>query len=117
MSQLDDLLPDPLPIDDGGTLLLEVVAAVDYLRRGVFPGLTVWDAFEQALRWHANVDADFDNPDPLRRAIGLALDPSRFDTAATTFSNAVRNWLTATSSVYNESHGFDRRWSTSRTTR
>ena len=31
---------------------LDVVSAVDYLSRGHRPGLTVYDALEEALRWH-----------------------------------------------------------------
>ena len=110
MSPLDDLLPTQSSVDDGTTLLLELVAAVDYLRRGAFPGLTVWDAFEQALRWHANADADFDNADPLRRAISIALDSSRAENAAATFGSALRGWLTATSSTYNESAAWNLEW-------
>jgi hypothetical protein len=53
------MTPHPLtPNDDdagevlaeGGTWLLDVVAAVDHLGRGHRPGFTVWDALEEALR-------------------------------------------------------------------
>jgi len=63
---------------------LDVVSAVDYLSRGHRPGLTVYDALEEALRWHAVWPADdhddassapepcelpWDDPDPLRTCL------------------------------------------------
>ena len=42
MNALDDLLPHSTRPDDGGELLTQLVAAVDFLRRGASPGLTVW---------------------------------------------------------------------------
>lgn len=42
----------------GGTWLLDLVAAVDDLRRGHRPGLTVWDAFSEALNWYVDGSAD-----------------------------------------------------------
>lgn len=36
---------------EGGACLLDLVAAVDFLRRGDRNGLTVWDALEEAIRW------------------------------------------------------------------
>ena len=41
------LLPDEHgvePLEAGGTWLLDLVATVDHLRRGVRPDITVWDA-------------------------------------------------------------------------
>ena len=102
MNPLDDLDLTSVPLDDGGTLLLDLVAAVDYLRRGVFPGFTVWDAIEQALRWHANIEADFTDPDPLVRALRLAMFAISADSAAT-LSVSLRSWLAATAEVHNES--------------
>jgi hypothetical protein len=71
MNALDDLLPPTMP-DDGGELLTQLVAAVDFLRRGASPGLTVWDAMEQALRIFGNFEADWLDPDPLMRAIRVS---------------------------------------------
>ncbi len=63
---------------------LDVVSAVDYLSRGHRPGLTVYDALEEALRRHAVWPIDsyddgsslpeanelpWDDPDPLRSAL------------------------------------------------
>lgn len=39
---------DEEPLDEGGTWLLDLVSAVDHLRRGYRPGLTVWDALAEA---------------------------------------------------------------------
>ena len=53
----DDLFRSPEdlePVEDlteGGSWLLELVAAVDFLGRGDRHGLTVWDALEEAMRW------------------------------------------------------------------
>ena len=47
---MNDLFaPDPdthgsEPLDEGGTWLLDLVSAVDHLRRGYRPGFTVWEA-------------------------------------------------------------------------
>mgnify|MGYP006883575816 CR=1 FL=1 len=38
---------------------LDVVSAVDYLSRGHRPGLTVYDALEEALRWREATDRLF----------------------------------------------------------
>ena len=37
------------PLDEGGTWLLDLVSAVDHLRRGYRPGFTVWDALAEAI--------------------------------------------------------------------
>ena len=63
---------------------LDVVSAVDYLSRGHRLGLTVYDAVEEALRWHIAAlvagpddqrpfaqtdDPPWDDPDSLRSAL------------------------------------------------
>ena len=63
---------------------LDVISAVDYLSRGARPGLTVYDALEEALRWHTAAllpgfddelsartvaQLPWDDPDPLRTAL------------------------------------------------
>lgn len=105
MSPLDDLDLTPLPADDSGTLLLDLVTAVDYLRLDVFPGFTVWDAIEQALRWHANFEADFAEPDPLARALRVVMAQSN-TTAVSTLDDSLWAWLGATSVIYNEAQGW-----------
>lgn len=101
MSPLDDLAVDGEPLDEAGSLLIQLVAAVDYLRRGVRPGFTVWDAFEEALRWQTNIDEDRTNPDPLLRAIHLSFPSST--SAAETLNVAIRHWIEALSLIYNGS--------------
>lgn len=45
------------PLDEGGTWLLDLVSAVDHLRRGYRPGFTVWDALAEAIEWSSPADA------------------------------------------------------------
>jgi hypothetical protein len=102
MSPLDDLLDsEGAPVDDGIALMTELVAAVTWLRRGAMPGLTIWDAIEQALRWRSGMEADWSTPDPLRVALkvtsieqGVPLDHQ--------LANAIRLWLAATSHSFND---------------
>ena len=101
MSPLDDLEPNDEPVDEAGNLLRQLVAAVDYVRRGFRPGFTVWDAFEEALRWHAGIDEDWTVADPLGRALRLSL-PATGPTTAETFNVAIRRWADATADVYND---------------
>src|SRR3954452_10382270 len=70
------------PDSDTGGVLLDLVAATDYLSTTHRLGLTTWEAFEEAIRWWVTdrvtlpgdvPDADVaslpwgDDPDPLRR--------------------------------------------------
>ena len=98
------------PLDEGGTWLLDLVAAVDHLRRGIRPGITAWDAVEEALRWHTpSVDEDepseptWDDPDPLRSTVGRFLDRANGPTSAEA-QIAVRHWVLAMAARYNDGH-------------
>ena len=42
---------DAEPLAEGDAWLLDLVSAVDYLRRGLRPDFTVWDALAEAIRW------------------------------------------------------------------
>ena len=106
MNPLDDLLPTAEPLDLGGPILVELAAAVSYLRRGARPGITVWDAIEEALRWHAGFDADWNDPDPLQHALRLCLLSAASPSAAELLQIAIRRWLTATSGVFNAATPF-----------
>jgi hypothetical protein len=103
MTPLDDLEPNNEPLEDAGGLWLQLVAAVDYFRRGPRPDFTVWDAIEEALRWHTNIDSDWTDPDPLLRAIRLSVPGGGPVTAADTFNAAIRRWLDASATAYNDS--------------
>ena len=109
------MTPHPLtPNDDddgevlaeGGTWLLDVVAAVDHLRRGHRPGFTVWDALEEALRWTQppgdDEEALWDSPDPLADSLGRFLETP--GPAAERLQAAVRRWVTAMAEHYNNGH-------------
>lgn len=50
------------PLDEGGTWLLDLVSAVDHLRRGYRPGFTVWDALAEAIEWAAPTTAEDGSP-------------------------------------------------------
>ncbi|MGH3441167.1 MAG: hypothetical protein ACRDUY_03810 [Nitriliruptorales bacterium] len=98
------------PLDAGGTWLLDLVAAVDHLRRGIRPGITVWDAIEEALRWHtsntdgsAPVEPGWDDPDPLRSTLTRFLDRASGPTSVDA-QVAVRHWVMAMASRYNDGH-------------
>lgn len=84
---------------DGGTWLLDL-AAVDHLRRGIRPGLTVWDALEEALR---TSDPIWEDPDPLRSTLtdflARTTGPADVD-----LQGAVRGWVLAAAARYNDGH-------------
>ena len=101
---------------------LDVVSAVDYLSRGHRPGLTVYDALEEALRWHIGAlvagydeypagvergDLPWDDPDALRTALEqLALhNPPADDeqsTSAYAFHSALAHWARQTAAQHND---------------
>lgn len=94
------------PLDDGATWLLDLVAAVDHLRRGYRPGLTVWDALEEALRWtlpDLDRDDDWDTPDPLAHALERVLAEAD-SPVASSVQAAVRRWVTVTAERCNGGH-------------
>lgn len=85
---------------DGATWLLDLVAAVDHLRRGLRPGLTVWDALEEALRTD---EPDWDDPDPLRTTFQEFL-ASTDGPADRALQASVRRWVLATAQRFNGGH-------------
>lgn len=96
---------EPIPYDtdsteDASTWLLDLVAAVDHLRRGLRPGLTVWDAMEEAVR---TGEPDWNDTDPLRSALtdllGRASGPVGLELQA-----AIRRWVLAAADRYNDGH-------------
>lgn len=95
------------PLNEGGTWLLDLVAAVDHLRRGHRPDFTVWDAFEEALRWNL---PDSDLPAPGRDvADPLAATLHKFvvqgaPVATQRMQRAVRRWVEAMAARYNNGH-------------
>ncbi|GMU79659.1 MAG: hypothetical protein AMXMBFR46_24490 [Acidimicrobiia bacterium] len=103
-------------LDDGGTWLLDLVAAVDHLRRGHRPDLRVWDALEEAIRWSLTPDDEdiWLAADPLAAGLRKLLEPADEDAPldgndepdriATAIQTAVRHWLHATATAYNNGH-------------
>ena len=102
MSATEDLDAAGEPLDEAGSLLILLVAAVDYLRRGVRPGFTVWDAFEEALRWQLNVDEDWTATDPLGRVLRMTLGSDDHKSIADAFGIAVRRWVQASAAIHND---------------
>ena len=106
---------DPEPLSEAGAVLLDLVAAVDFLRRGIRPGFNVWDALEEALRnWtieeHTHTSGA---PDPeaiwawkdplvetLRWTIQI-LDDQHDASASEAFQQAIRHWTTTMSDRFN----------------
>lgn len=86
--------------DHATTRLLDLVAAVDYLRRGVRPGLTVWDAIEEALR---DGEPRWDDPEPLRTALAGLLDRTT-GPVDKELQAAIRRWVIATADRFNSGH-------------
>jgi hypothetical protein len=82
------------PLDEGGTWLLDLVSAVDHLRRGYRPGFTVWDALTEAIDWAAATTAE----DGALRV--LMVQPA----AHQALQRAVRVWVLLMSDRYNGSH-------------
>lgn len=109
--------PGPPPAD-GSTALLDLVAAVDHLARGLRPGLTCWDAIEEALRWWLNdhrsrltgttdpPEPRWHDPDPLRttlQALDIALAEPDLPTAraADALHQAIATWAQVHADGYN----------------
>lgn len=105
----DVLGGDPEPLDEGGTWLLDLVAAVDHLRRGHRPDLTVWDAIAEALRWSHPDLADSghpsqDHPDPLGATLREVLSITPLGLSPTVLQRAIRVWVLTMGAQYNACH-------------
>lgn len=85
---------------DGATWLLDLIAAVDHLRRGLRPGLTVWDALEEALRPD---EPDWDDSDPLRTTLHEFLARTS-GIADLELQAGIRRWVLAAAERFNDGH-------------
>lgn len=97
-------------LEAGGTWLLDLISAVDHLRRGIRPGITVWDAIEEALRWHTpSADGQgpdepgWGDPDPLRTTLIRSLQHATGPVAEEA-QVAIRHWIVAMAARYNDGH-------------
>jgi hypothetical protein len=110
---------EPERLENGGSLLVDVASVVDHMRSGVRPGLTVWIAVEEALKWWTeeaqtldhgvpradDLDFHLEDPDPLRTALVRfvdAIDDTDQLTAGEAFQQAIRRWVTTMSDHYNK---------------
>jgi hypothetical protein len=106
-------------LHDGGTHLLDLVAAVDHLARGLRHDFTPWDALDEALHWWLNEQASHpggavDEPDiathdedPLcaHMAQALELVASNPDaTLADVLQQAIRHWATTMAERFNNGY-------------
>lgn len=89
----------PERLDEGGTWLLDLVSAVDHLRRGYRPGFTVWDALAEAIDWSATTTADDGSP---AGDFGGVLMARPTDHEA--LQRAVRVWVLVMADRYNSGH-------------
>jgi len=109
---------------------LDVVSAVDYLSQGHRPGLTVYDALEEALRWYAVwsiVDPDelpfpvvseppWDDSDSLHTVLGsLVLDHPPAIGEESTFGDVLHQALSVWATRMSEEHNAGHRWTHPRT--
>ena len=111
-------------VDDPGEAtdrLLEVIAAVDFLRRGDQRDLTLWAAIEEALRWWiaertALLDGHTEpvmppprigDDDPLRATLTQLLAVTGQDEPvhiSVALQQALRRWTTSAADRYNDGH-------------
>lgn len=92
-------------LDEGCTWLLDLVAAVDHLRRGARPGITVWDAIGEAVRWNAGEppDAAAGDADPPAVVMSFPLaDLTRGE--AVVLQASIRRWVLVMADRYNDGH-------------
>ncbi len=90
---------EPEPLDEGGTWLLDLVSAVDHLRRGYRPGFTVWDALAEAIEWAAPTTAQ-DGSRPGDFGGVLIARPADHEA----LQRAVRVWVVEMADRYNRGH-------------
>ena len=83
-------------LDEGSIWLLDLVSAVDHLRRGYRPGLTVWDALAEAIEWAAATTAE-DGPRPRDFGGMLTARPANHEA----LQRAVRVWVLVMGDRYN----------------
>lgn len=91
------------PLGEGGTWLLDLVAAVDHLGRGARPQLTVWDAIGEAAAWaRSGIDHDMESTS-FDDAVQALLNQS-VESGAAAFQAAIRRWVLAMAIRYNDSY-------------
>lgn len=122
----EDLLEvhdDPYAVDpaDATDQMLEVIAAVDFLRRGDRPGITLWAAIDEALRWWVSErtalldgytapelrSTRLGDGDPLQATLTQLIATAGQDEPvpiSTALQQALRRWSTVMADRYNGQH-------------
>lgn len=110
--------------DESTELWAEVIAAVEYLRECVRPGLTVWEVLDEAtVQWTSPGDRSrpepFADPDPLRTSIEnlfIHVGPAGgygTETISKVLTSVLIEWLERTRCDHNDGMVFgDRRFRT-----
>lgn len=115
----------PYDPTDHGDIWDQTAAAVAYLAGMTRPGLTVWDALDEAVRdWLGALhDVDtgtggspWDDPDPLRTSLGALLGSTApagspgGDPLGDVLSAALAGWVQQTAEDVNDGHRFTVSW-------
>jgi hypothetical protein len=105
--------------DESTELWAEVIAAVEYLREGPRPGLNVWQALEEGLRFwlaqegdDASASAAWSEPDSLRTAVEMVFrqmgSAGGYGTAplAAVLHSALLGWIEGVRRAHNDGKAF-----------
>ena len=117
--------PDNARRANDESVVVEVISATRFLSASLIrPGLGVWDALEESIRWWTAaqvatepdgvrlVDVPWDDPDPLRSALEhlLTSQPSvgavDGHTVADIITAALTDWLTVMAQRHTDEHRF-----------
>lgn len=88
------------PLDEGGTWLLDLVSAVDHLRRGYRPGFTVWDALAEATEWLN------DEPDDSEMSSDVIESTRQGPIGSAAFQRSIRRWVLVMAERYNSGYSW-----------
>ena len=104
-------------LHDGGTQLLDLVATVDHLARGLRHDFTVWDALDEALHWWlteqtGHTDGAIEDhagtaeEDPLRGHMAETVDHIALGDSALAgvLQQAIRHWTTTMAERFNNGY-------------
>ena len=115
----------PYDPTDHGDIWAQTAAAVANLAEATRPGLTVWDAVDEAVRdWLAALfdtdaaasESPWDDPDPLRTSLAALLDTTApagspgGDSLGDLLSAALTVWVQQAATDVNDGYRFTSRW-------
>ena len=106
MNDLDDLEPNGEPLDEAGSLMLQLVAAVDYMRRGISRPSPSGPPSNKPCAG-TPTSCRLDRPRPAATSLRLSFSSTAPGSAADTFNAAIRRWVEAAAAAYNDSIPWD----------